>query len=210
MTLGEGIFLSTLVLSLTALFIATKDRWNWKKILKNILLWPTVILLGIAALAGGGTYVISLIPTKPKVEENFWGITLNTSKADLKFMKGEPTTKTKDGGWTYTKKKYENDWSAYRISFRDDKIRYILFAGSSWLDSPDLQEIQLNDSSQEVQSKFGEPTHTVISEDQLRRIYCYENYHVFFILEHDQVQAYGIFNPAFGPLQFSKKTNAGK
>ena len=206
MTLGEGIFLSTLVLSLTALFIVTKDRWKWKK----ILLWPTAILVGIAALAGGGVYVTSLIPMKPKVEEIFWGITLNASKADLKFMKGEPT-KTEDDGWTYeTKKEYGNDWSVYRISFRDNKIRYVLYSGSNWLDSPALQEIRLNDSSQKVHSKFGEPSHTAISDDQLRRIYSYDNYHVFFMLERDQVQAYGIFNPAFEPLQFSKESNAGK
>ncbi len=148
--------------------------------------------------------------TKPKVEEIFWGITLNASKADLKFMKGEPT-KIEESDWTYeTKKEYGNDWSVYRISFRDDKIRYIQYTGSSWLDSPDLQEIRLNDSSQKVHSKFGDPTHTAISDDQLRRIYSYDNYHVFLVLERDQVQTYGIFNPAFGPLQFSKESNAGK
>jgi len=36
MTLGLGIFLSLLFLGTIALFIATKDRWNWKK----IILWP--------------------------------------------------------------------------------------------------------------------------------------------------------------------------
>lgn len=206
MTLGNGNFLSALVISVTALFIATKGRWNWKK----IFLWPTAVLVSIAVLLGGGAYVISLIPTKPKVQENFWGISLNTNKADLKFMKGEPT-KIEDGGWTYeTKKEYGNDWSVYRISFRDDKIRYILYSGSSWLDSPELQEMRLYDSSQKVHSRFGEPTHTSVSDDQLRRIYSYDNYYVFFMLERDQVQKYGIFNPALGPLQFSKESSAGK
>lgn len=44
MTLGEGIFYSSLVLGIIGLSNAAKGRWNWKK----IILWPS----GVVAVAG--------------------------------------------------------------------------------------------------------------------------------------------------------------
>jgi len=35
MSVGTAIFFSAVLLAFVALYIATKDRWNWKKIL-----WP--------------------------------------------------------------------------------------------------------------------------------------------------------------------------
>jgi hypothetical protein len=44
MTTGDGIFLGFLFFSLVLLYKDTKDRWNWEKLVKNIL-------LGIACVA---------------------------------------------------------------------------------------------------------------------------------------------------------------
>ena len=38
MTAGSGIFFGFLCLSLVLLYMDTKDRWNWEKLIKNILL----------------------------------------------------------------------------------------------------------------------------------------------------------------------------
>jgi hypothetical protein len=38
MSIGLGIFLSSVLLGCVTLYIFTRDRWNWTK----ILLWPSV------------------------------------------------------------------------------------------------------------------------------------------------------------------------
>src|SRR5215471_21450216 len=96
MSLGTSIFLSSLVLAFVALFIATKDRWSWKK----IILWPFAGLILIAS----GSWVYSTIEARPKIQTSFWDIPLGATEGDVKFLKGAPDamSKTKDKDtWEY-------------------------------------------------------------------------------------------------------------
>lgn len=79
----------------------------------------------------------------PKAQSSFWDISLNTTKDDIKFIKGEPTEITDKGSWVYRKSQsdYTDDKSIYIISFRNDSVRYIMYFGSDWLSAPDLQGI---------------------------------------------------------------------
>ena len=52
MSLEASIFLSAMLVSLVALFIATKDRWNWKK----LILWFSV---GVASLVAPQLTVVT-------------------------------------------------------------------------------------------------------------------------------------------------------
>ena len=49
MSLGLGIFLSSLFLGIIFLFVSTKDRWNWKKIL---FIWPLCFVLIVGVVGG--------------------------------------------------------------------------------------------------------------------------------------------------------------
>jgi len=87
MELGTGIFLSAIFLGAVALFIATKDRWNWKK----ILLWPLGVIVGLLVVGWAAAYVYDQYEARPKKVDELWGIKLGASVADVKFSKGEPT-----------------------------------------------------------------------------------------------------------------------
>jgi len=179
MTIGTGIFLSSVVLSLVIIFISTKDRWNWKR----IILWPTIVLLILAVLGGIGAYVYSNISKRPHIADSFWDISLNKKMADIKFLKGEPTRIDKDN-WFYEFKESnvaDSDYT-YGVAFRGDKIRSVLYFGPSSFYDPQLQDIKLNDPVEKIESKFGKPSHVSISKDQLMRMYSYSNYHVCFLL----------------------------
>ena len=64
MSLGMGIFLSSLVLGPIVLIIGTKDRWNWKK----IILWPFAgLILMVLEL-----WIYNIIEQRPKVQTSFW------------------------------------------------------------------------------------------------------------------------------------------
>lgn len=96
MTLGTGIFLAAIVMSLTVLFIATKDRWNWKK----ILLWPLGICVAGGLAMWGYIEYQKRFPAKPEptVHNSFWDIPLGATPDDVVFKKGKPTQKkTGDG-----------------------------------------------------------------------------------------------------------------
>lgn len=114
MTLGLGIFLSSLFFGTIALFIATKDRWNWKKIILS--------LLAILVVTLGLFYAYFLYQDMPKIENSFWEIPLNATKADVKFMKGKPS-ETKDDVWRYIKKDTHGNWETiYIVQFDEDKV----------------------------------------------------------------------------------------
>src|SRR5262245_1491926 len=120
MDLGTGIFLSSLIFSLTALFIATRERWNWKK----LFLWPMVILFSLSTLVTLGIYLYSNIPSNPEPEKGLWGIDLNATQADIKFLKGNPT-EANEKYWVYKiEMEYREDSSVYSISFRSGRIYY--------------------------------------------------------------------------------------
>jgi hypothetical protein len=116
MSIGAGIALASFIVSLTALFIATKDRWNWRK----LILWPVAIVVGLMLVVGGGLWFYNSRADKPLVQDTFWGIALKTTKADVRFMKGEPGTRER-GACVYE--------DTYFIGFHDDKVKYVLFDG---------------------------------------------------------------------------------
>ncbi len=203
MTLGTGIFLSSLLLGLVVLFIATKDRWNWRK----IILWPLLTIISLSIIGGISFYIYKTVAEKPSTQTSFWDISFNTTKKDIKFVKGEPTEITDMGSWVYkiTQNSYNDDKDVYVINFKNDRVRFVMYFGSNWLSAPDLQGKWITSSRDEIIKKFGEPSSIVHSADELERIISYDQYNVTFILRENKVTAYGFYNPAYEPIQFAEE-----
>ena len=79
MNLGLSIFLSAVFLGIIVLFIATKDRWNWRR----IVLWPiksaSWVVLVLLILGGIGLFVNEVLLNRPKLQTSFWGISLGST-----------------------------------------------------------------------------------------------------------------------------------
>jgi hypothetical protein len=84
MSLGLGIFLSTLVLAVVILYGLTKDRWGWRRILKRTAL----TLLALAAIIGG-VYFWNQLPV-PQTE--YAGIRIGMTPDEVMYIKGFPPT----------------------------------------------------------------------------------------------------------------------
>lgn len=199
MELGTGIFLSAVFLGIVALFIATKDRWNWKK----ILLWPSGVLLALAVIGGAGLYLYEKYESRPRKVTELWGIALADTASDIKFKKGEPTI-SKDGNvWQY--RPTETSDYSYAVIFKGDQIKAIVYFGAMY-SAPIIHGVGHYDSPEETNNKLGQPSFVSRSIDELQRIHSYEKYNIMTQYEAGKLLAIGIYNPSLGPMRFKEES----
>lgn len=196
MSLGVSIFLSSTILAIIVLFIATKDRWNWVK----ILLWPLGGLLAMAVAFWG----YQTIQNRPRPETEFWGIRLGATKSDVKFLKGVPTQAyDNDQKWAYIFKDSsgQNDQYVYLVQFKGDRVWVVGYISHPTAGSfgPGVHGIYIGDSLEEVVETFGKDYHMETDKDGLRRLFSFEYYRLFFELEKNRVQSYGLYDPELAP-----------
>lgn len=196
MSLGTAIFLSSVVLGIVILFISTKGRWKWKK----IILWPVLVLVGLSILLGAGYYIYTLVSNRPKLQTSFWGISLNSTRGDIKFLKGDPLRQPGDEYWFYI----QGQDSLISIKFENDKIHYICYTGTN-LYGPPLKGVNIGTSYDEIVKRFGPPSYVSISEDELERALSYDKYNLTFRFKENKVCYYGIYNNTLGPVRFKKE-----
>ena len=72
MSIGLGIFLSSVFVGSILLYNSTKDRWDWRK---NIWRMVKLALVVITVLGIGGTFYwfYSTLPEEPQVKTEYWG-----------------------------------------------------------------------------------------------------------------------------------------
>jgi hypothetical protein len=210
MTLGTSIVIAAVLLSVVILFAVTKDRWNWKRIIR----WAVFLPLGLAVIAAVGVYVYLRIEERPKPQNEFFGIQLRAMAADVKFAKGEPSAKKEDEDrWIY----YVGSSSAgreagqYHVKFKNGRVRFVLYrAASPEISYPYLLGFTIGSSYQQVQEKLGSPSHTSTSSDDLARIFSYDRLNTFFSFSQSEVVAFGIFDPQTGPVRFISEKSEPK
>jgi outer membrane protein assembly factor BamE (lipoprotein component of BamABCDE complex) len=222
MSLGTSIFLSSLVLAFVALFIATKDRWSWKK----IILWPLAGLILIAS----GLWAYSTIQGHPKVQTSFWDIPLGATEGDVRFLKGAPNVvpKSKDqDAWEYVfktgpgyfvtnektgkkawwdgKSLYPVDSSSetwdyiYRIRFMNGRVWLVEYFAPNRGHGPRIQGIDIGDPLEKIIQKFGSPSGFSAATDELSRVFSFAEYQVAFELKENRVVRYGVFDSKVAP-----------
>jgi hypothetical protein len=212
MSLGAWIFLSAIFLGLVALFIATRGQWNWKKIItwpwKKIVIRAAIVITSLMLLTGivlFGRYIYLKIADRPRVQKEFLGLTLDSTKEDIKFLKGTPTKEEKDMwyyGFSETSYSY-NPLVSYWIIFANNKISFIEGAGQFL----DIQNIRPGDSYDKVIERFGEPSYISHSKDGLTRVVSFKKYNVWFTLQKGLVIHLGIYNPSFGDLRLKEEAS---
>ena len=190
MSLATSIFLSVATACLTALYITTKDRWNWSKIMTRFI--PGLITAVL--LVGGIYYAWRWWSNRPKILDSLWDISLSSTRDDILFIKGPPMNyEDKD----YDKRMiYQDGGDHYTIRFTtDSKIWYIWFSRSppKFKFAPPLR---LNAVA--VIEFLGDPSEIITSPDSFYRTYYYPKYHVFYEFFRNNKSSYGVYNPKYG------------
>jgi len=200
MTLGTGVFFSTVLVVFTLLYLKTRGSWNWKRITISIL----VFIFGGSAIVGGGVYLYSKISGLPKVQNEYAGITLGSNSSDVRFLLGKPDEADKGSEkcdcdstyWYENKEEFSKDLSALIIRFNNRKVVGVIRV---WLGTPyieDIQGINRYSTISEVENKFGKPSRVEESEDGTERRWYYNKYQVRFGFEKGSVTSLGIFFPS--------------
>jgi hypothetical protein len=196
-----GILLAAVFLAIVALLTLSRNGGSWN----TKIVWLLAALSGLAIIIGVAIYTSGPSLYEPEVENDFWGISLDATRPEIKSRRGEPETQ-QDGLWVYRQQdQYSDAWSTYIIRFENKRIRYILYRGADRWSSPTLQGVRLYDSAAKVRKTFGEPSHLSSPDDGFPGIYSYRDYKVFFWVENDEVSGYGIYNPEWGPVDFDRK-----
>ena len=200
MTLGAGIFLSTLMVSMVIMYVVTRDRWNWKKIFirTSIALLCVGVLLAVAIWAYDAYQEHQ---NRAVVQTEFYGIELSDTQSDIKFIKGAPFKEEK-GMWVY-REKYDKKLELI-ILFQDNDISTILYIGDCTY-CAGISGLGIGDSYEDVVAKFGEPSNISISKDELQRMLSFEKYNVVFEFQKNRVNAYGIHNFKYGNYKFKNE-----
>lgn len=196
MSIGLSIFLASLIIGSVTLFIATRNSWNWKNILKFLALGVIVFIVLIIIAFKFYTYFSS----KPEETNKFWGIPLHSNKSDIKFLKGNPIKENNgpiESVWDY-QDGVKGDY--YSVDFHGDTLRFVMVQKGQE-DYQSLQGITFYSTFQNILDKFGKHPLVFKTKNDLGRMILFKKYHVFFYLEKDHVQVYGMYNPKFGPIR---------
>jgi len=197
MTLGLGIFLSSLFLGIIYIFVSTKDRWNWKKIL---FVWPLCIVLVVGVIGGAGFYIYNHYENKHKTYNRYIDIPLNAPESDLFFLKGHEYLKkdyTRDKSFVFYQYEIKDKYQ-FNVILKDNKIWRISCYSDTSYDCPSLNKIQIHDSANKVKERLGEPNHVSSNDDNTQRIWAYEQFNIYMMLSKGKINGIGIFEPSLG------------
>jgi hypothetical protein len=87
MQMGTALFLGLALVAIVILYHSTKDRWNWKKIAKKILIIP-IVAVGLGLIVWIYFFVEEKIKDFPTKQIELGGIKIGDLKEDILFKKG--------------------------------------------------------------------------------------------------------------------------
>ena len=217
MELGTGIFVSSLFLGTVALFLFTKDRWNWKKVSLYVFGVPvTVILIG-----GGGYYAYYQYERRPIAQTEYMGLRLGMSKEDVLAIKGLPLVlKTHNARptldelpegftlapswlkanasevlsydrWSYSKKGAYN-LELFSLDFINDSLSRVV----NILGPASVLGISIGNNHNVLLGRFGEPDtiRDVSEESTYIRYFNYKQLNLSFAVEKGKITAIEVKN----------------
>lgn len=195
MELGTGIFLSSIFLGTVALYIATRDRWNWKK----VFLWPLAVLFALSIVIGGGAYLYHLYDNKPRKINSYWDIPLGATTDDVLFAKGQPTNREADPNreadrWTYRlgSETHPDGW--INVQFRDGKVWLVNYTAGPMYSAPKIKGIPHYAELDEIEKSLGKPSSISKAPDGTTRLYSFAQFNVFVEIEKNKIVSMGMFD----------------
>jgi len=203
MTTGTAIFFGAVMVAIAILYSTTKDRWNWKKIIKRAGFIPLGLVVLWALLALYFT-ISSKIENRPKKQTELKDVKLGSSKQDIIFLKGKPNLTTEDLVKEFERRKLPisdkekiRDFISYEnldITFEQDKATFITSTCKRDYDYSSVNGIECGDNISNIEKKLGKTNLVECSKDFLTRIYSFPKYQTAYILTQNSVTGFVVYN----------------
>ena len=204
MTLGSGIFLSTVVVALVFLYRSTQDRWNWRLIIRRMFfsIVAVVLVIGLITAIFYGYKNIASAPTR---QTGYADLKLGMTMGEVQYVKGPPTDVVSLPGlevipvkflnsdkriekytaWMYDKPQGED----YRIDVSFDpktkRLKYIACFSQGSFNCPSLFGIDDGTSEKRLLETLGDPSKQ--SLDGVTKTMSYDKLHTRFLLSRQKV-----------------------
>lgn len=208
-SIGFGIIVGCSIISLTAIYLFTRNRWNWKRI--------SIYLAVVIFVYFGFTTSIYLIDNKRtknniealKIErdkgfvKNFWGLSFTNTFSDVIYYKGYPAEihSNENGGIVLdygVKSENIERWVRFgnRLNSNDanstNQIDSIHSNVDSDMDFENFGGIRIQDSFSDVQNKFKTQLVEKKLDDLSARRYKIGN--ISFLFKNNRLEGLYIFN----------------
>ena len=196
MTLGTGIFLSSIIIGLIILFSLTRDHWNWKKISKIAGIALVSIITGLVILF---FFVSQSEKFHPQKITSFYGVNLRSSPDDVLFSKGEPDYKKDSNLWSYYVDSCGERIGQLNLHFENNKVDAITFVltklgGFEPSLEKNMNYLKCGSTLESIERFFGKTNIISKSPNGLSRTFWYDKYNVAFTFRKGVVSSYGIFD----------------
>lgn len=229
MTIGTGIFLSTLCL--IALYLCKSIKFNWKRLLKvSLLVIFAGVLFGFLCFIASSAYdqKYKFFPVK---QNDYADISLGMTMSEVKYLKGSPSFVIEKGtpnsrihfilglnelkpeqkiegfsGWGYEEKDSNHRLEIYFDS--EGKIKSVFCHSIGFMACPRLLGIWDGISEGELVKRIGKPTIEKISDSAIK-IMQYEDLNITFFLKKGQVylMQMGIYQGSFQDVPIKKQSD---
>lgn len=203
MSIGTGIFLSSLLLGLIYLYVKTKDTWNWKKIFIGIISFAAILLVSILIAVYWDNFFKKSDDFNSDREysgliQSYQGISLGDKISNLEFKYGRLKFEGKTQGNVpiYTIEAKPNLVIYKRES--SDSVSFIGIDCSNTLDS--FNGIKCGTSADELLKKHGKKVKIwcpkeLAKDENPYRIYDMVEFGTRFYLSKNEVSHLRIYSP---------------
>jgi hypothetical protein len=221
MSIGSAIFLAALVFAILYLYKITRDRWNWRRIMRRTLV-ATGWVVTVTALALTGVFVNEKLGSRPQTQTGYADLRLGMTMAEVEYVKGSPQyameksekqTSPKWTIWKPTKDLKDNeqieDYTAWEYPGDDDTrvdvnfdvktklvIQIACFSHTN-MKCPTLLGIHDGMNETSVIERLGKPSQEKI-QGVVQEI-AYEHIGAWFRLEKTKVYMLGVMNVTKAP-----------
>jgi hypothetical protein len=156
MNIGLGIFGGLVILGIIYLYTQTKDRWNWSRMVKRLLIGIGILIAAYLALIAGVVgfeKINGYLDSRPALIKSYGGITIGEKVADVEF-RSETKEVDKDGTNDFNRFEIKNTNLLFDVKKGSDKVDTIVIDCRE-NDKDTINGISCGDTSEEILNKFG-------------------------------------------------------
>lgn len=191
MQTGTALFFGLALVAIAIFYNSTKDRWNWKKIVKKTLLIP-VGLIALGLIIWLYLFIEKAIDNRAIKQTALEGVKIGEKTSEVLFKKGKPLSSISDNELFFYSLPEE---AGLAISFKEDKVDSVtqFCNGEGRIERacpfyPEINGIKFKTAAIDVENKLGKPDAIKCSSDHLSRVYSYQKYQTEYSIDN-----YGVF-----------------